>query len=1026
MKLEGKNKMRPLKLVMNAFGPYKDKVAIDFTKFNQKTLFLVSGPTGAGKTTIFDAIAYALYDDASGTSRGKDSFKSQFASDEVLCFVELEFELAGKKYYIKRTPAQMGPGKHRIKKYSPEVEFIHGTNVTTKINEANKEIQDLLSLSYEQFKQIVMLPQGEFKKMLESNSADKEKIFRNIFQTDTIKAFQSNLKEEARRLKAEVEQSNKMMEQFVGMIQPQENESLAEAIQLMDITRLVEELKKSLSDYQDKIQGYTIEMERSRKTIQQNQEQIDRLTELAQLKKVKKQLTDLEAEINQKRLRIELHEKAQKLKGYKAEQEKVLKDKETVQQQLELDRQALAETLSALEKNKKERAAAEKDYSFLPEKREAINELKQEELTIKAIEAKKSQVTAFEEENQCHQLKIEKQTAQLTEYKNQLEENKRQLMEIHQARIQILEKQKHANELQEKNAVLTIKQKSVKEVVRTLEQKETKLTLFKETESAYQAIEEKYKQQRLAYNRNIAGILAHDLEKDSACPVCGSVHHPDPAILTEDTGSQEQLEALEEAKNQKYQEYNAVSNEVRHLNERIQEHEQVLELHHSEAGETLKQLQAELTALNTEKNKLTAEIDQLEQLIEQEDDLQQQEESLQQAERQLETAIQDLSSTRQNNDKRIQEITEEVQNMQNQLTYKELKQVQENLLQLTKEIQQIETNYKAQQDETAALEKLETHYRTSLHSFETQLKNISGRYTEATVEFEKQLEAAQLNEAFEEHLLETGQVQALTEEVSNYDQKVWVNQENYQKQKEKIAARKDSRSIEEYQLENQEKEKEVTELTEKYQELVGIVKNYEMAKTEISKHYAAKKTQLENYRLYSELSELANGSKETDYVSFERYVLAIYFEEIILAANLRFTQMTNNRYSLLRREEKVKGTGAKGLDLDVFDNYTGKTRSVRTLSGGESFKASLALALGLSDVIQNHSGGVSVDTLFIDEGFGTLDSDSLDTAIETLFELNQRGRLVGIISHVEELKMRIPVHIEVTKSSQGSHVNIKI
>lgn len=178
--------------------------------------------------------------------------------------------------------------------------------------------------------------------------------------------------------------------------------------------------------------------------------------------------------------------------------------------------------------------------------------------------------------------------------------------------------------------------------------------------------------------------------------------------------------------------------------------------------------------------------------------------------------------------------------------------------------------------------------------------------------------------------------------------------------------------------------------------------------------------------MYKELSEMANGSKETDYISFERYVLGIYFEEIIEAANTRFTQMTTNRYSLIRNKEKTKGAGPKGLDLDVFDNYTGMKRSVKTLSGGESFKASLALALGLSDVIQNHSGGVSVDTLFIDEGFGTLDVDSLDSAIETLFELNQRGRLVGIISHVEELKTRIPVHIEVTKSSRGSHATIKI
>ncbi|ALV22885.1 AAA family ATPase [Carnobacterium antarcticum] len=1017
--------MRPLKLVMNAFGPYKGKVEIDFTQFNQKTLFLVSGPTGAGKTTIFDAIAYALYDDASGTSRGKDTFKSQFASDEVLCYVELEFELAGKKYYIKRTPAQMGPGKHRIKKYSPEVELIHGTNVTTKINEANKEIQDLLSLSYEQFKQIVMLPQGEFKKMLESNSADKEKIFRNIFQTDTIKTFQLDLKEEARRLKSEVEQSDKMMEQFVGMIQPQENESLAEAIQLLDIKYLLTELEMALDTYRDKMQQYTSEMDQLRKKMHDNQERVEWLTELAQLEQTKNELEALKTAVNQKRTTLALNEKAQKLADLKEQQQQEATDKTAIYQHLEADKQALRETRQALKENKKDFAAVEKKYVLLPEKREAVNQLEQEERTIKTIKTKENQIKGFEEDNQHHETDIEKQAATLIDYKKQVEQIKNLLTESYQARTDLLEKQKSANELQEKNNALSSKQKSVTVLAQTVEQKETKLALFKETEAAYQAIEEDYKQQRLAYNRNIAGMLADELEADSACPVCGSMEHPHTAVLTEDIVSQEQLEAFEEEKNQNYQAYNSASNEVRHLNERIQEYEQLLELHASEAGGALNQLQEELTALADERTKLAIDIEQLEQLAGQEKDLQHQLEEIQQAERRLESVIQELSSVCQNNCKRIQETKEEIQELRLQLTYEELEQVQATKRQLIDELQQIEAAYKKHQDKKIALEKSETQYQTSTLSLEAQHERLVVRYEEATAEFEKQLKAANLNEAFEEHLIDAEQAKTLTEEVAAYDQKVWVNRVNYQKQKEKLAA-SDSRTIEDYQLENQEKQKELANLAERYQELVGTVKNYETASGEISKNYEAKQAQLENYRLYSELAELANGSKETDYVSFERYVLAIYFEEIILAANLRFTQMTNNRYSLLRREEKVKGTGAKGLDLDVFDNYTGKTRSVRTLSGGESFKASLALALGLSDVIQNHSGGVSVDTLFIDEGFGTLDSDSLDSAIETLFELNQRGRLVGIISHVEELKMRIPVHIDVTKTSQGSQVKVKM
>jgi exonuclease SbcC len=437
-------------------------------------------------------------------------------------------------------------------------------------------------------------------------------------------------------------------------------------------------------------------------------------------------------------------------------------------------------------------------------------------------------------------------------------------------------------------------------------------------------------------------------------------------------------------------------------------------------------LLVEQKTLDTNKTELLKEKESLEQLVEQEEVVNQQIIAEQEQEKQVESAIQEGQSNYQHTLKQIEELKEEIEKAQADLIYGDLDQVQINLQRLVEETRQIESEYKQCFEQKVALEKSEAKYKTKIESFETQLELSIKRYESARTEFDEQLKATEFNDQFEAYLLTASQLAELTEEVADYDKKVWINQDNCNQKQKKVDAITEKYSIEEYQVEIKKNEIELSELDETYQELIGINKKHEMAYAEILKSYGAKQNQLEKYVLYSELSELANGSKETDYISFERYVLAIYFEDIIMAANLRFTQMTNNRYSLLKREEKVKGAGAKGLDLDVFDNYTGKTRSVRTLSGGEGFKASLALALGLSDVIQNHSGGVSVDTLFIDEGFGTLDSDSLDSAIETLFELNQRGRLVGIISHVEELKMRIPVHIDVTKTSEGSQLEVKM
>lgn len=1025
-KWKEESKMRPLKLVMNAFGPYKEKVVIDFTQFHQQTLFLVSGPTGAGKTTIFDAIAYALYDDASGTSRGKDSFKSQFAPDEVLCFVELEFEIAGKKYFIKRSPAQLGPGKNgKLKNWTSEVEFHHNGTVTTKINEANKEIQELLSLSYEQFKQIVMLPQGEFKKMLESNSADKEKVFRNIFQTTTIMEFQSTLKDKANKLKQEINQSESTLQQFVGMINEDANETLKEAIVFFDVPTIIKELTILVESYQEKIHLLEKELSALDKTYRTNQRKIDLISALNALEKEKEALEATKELMEAKRLKLELAKKAEDCLEAKHQVEKIVNQKQVIQKELLVEQKQLAEISELLLETEKDYHTLQSTYKELPDKRESLIELKEQEKQLSERAVKEEARVKLEQENQENQEDIQLLEKQVVTDGEQLKQQEFELKEIQQAKTSIMEKQREISSLQQKQHQNKNRQEAIVEFSVFIEKKAAKSEAFQEIENTFAQIEKQYQEQRLAYNRNIAGILANELSKNTACPVCGSLHHPSPAKMAQDTISKEALETLEAHKNEIGKQFDRISIELQGLNVAIQTSEQNLAIQQSEVYDEQSKIEELLSVGSEKQEKLTKELTALQKCIDKEEQVEKDRREILLQVREKEANSQVLQSAVQYNAKRIDELKIEIETLKIKTNATSLTAIQKQIEDQTNEISRIEQRYVEAQEQKIKLEKQQTQYQTSAKAFEKQVSTLLEREAEMKERFNQQLIVNQLDDTFEKHLLEVEMKRPLTEEIESFDKKTWTNQTNILEQRRALEKEGESQSIEVYQAVNQNIERDSSILKEQQHELIGTEKTYQSILSQIQLNYQTKKGQQEEYLMYKELSEIANGSKETDYISFERYVLGIYFEEIIEAANIRFTQMTNSRYALIRNKEKTKGAGPKGLDLDVFDNYTGMKRSVKTLSGGESFKASLALALGLSDVIQNHSGGVSVDTLFIDEGFGTLDTDSLDSAIETLVELNQRGRLVGIISHVEELKTRIPVHIEVTKTSRGSHAAIK-
>ena len=309
-------------------------------------------------------------------------------------------------------------------------------------------------------------------------------------------------------------------------------------------------------------------------------------------------------------------------------------------------------------------------------------------------------------------------------------------------------------------------------------------------------------------------------------------------------------------------------------------------------------------------------------------------------------------------------------------------------------------------------------------AYAAQATEAAERVKTAKTAFEEVLAATKLSEPFDGLILSTEHVQKNKAAIEQYESRVAINQDRSEKLQAAAQGLDPASTADSFTEQKTALDGEIHTLDKEKEELASVLHQLTTASERIAAIYKKQQKILTSFKQYKTLSEIANGSKETDYVSFERYVLAIYYSDIIEAANHRFQQMTNNRYLLSRKEDKGKGAGAKGLDLDVLDQYTGHTRSVKTLSGGESFKASLSLALGLSDVMQSRSGGIHIDTLFIDEGFGTLDSESLDAAIEALFELNSRGRLVGIISHVDELKTRIPVHIEVTRSAEGSEAKI--
>ena len=877
--------MRPLNLIMSAFGPYAGEETIDFEKLGKSGLYLITGDTGAGKTTIFDAITFALYGEASGNNREAAMLRSKYADPDRPTFVTLTFSYAGKQYTVTRKP-EYEKAKSRgtgTTKKAAEAELIcpDGRSVT-KQREVTAAIQNILGIDRNQFSQIAMIAQGDFLRLLLAETKDRQAIFREIFHTGYYQVFQERLKDDVRELSRECENERRSIRQYISGMKCAAGDLYAEKIRKAQAGELPTEEVMELLDG----------------LIGKDTERLEQCGD---------RLSGLDAELgilNANLGRAEELEKAeQTLEKTRAELEKAAEKQKTLDAAFDeaVARQPEADRFAA------EAAALE---TLLPEydaREKTLLERRNAELQLKA------EKKALEKDNEALNTNT-RQTEQL--------QAERKTLETAGAQREAL--------LREKDSV-EAKGKQIADALKTLDAADRLKAELRVSQRNYLAAQEKYDaaQQRYddmnrAFLSEQAGILAQTLRAGEACPVCGATVHPHPAELSEAAPTESQLK---QAKME--------ADRCRRTAEQVS----------SEAGSLLGQEGTTRKELNRKAAELWPELppEQIREAAERE------RKTLRERYAELSAAV----TAEEKKLKRKAELEELIPQ-----TEKEQQRLQESMQRCRERITACETKIR-QWDELLqqAEEKLPFPSKEEANRKLTRLKGAQQRIREAL----------------------TGAEEEEKQELSRLNADLLL----------RLNANRTARS--------------------------GILKQ------------GAELEQLENKLTWLKaLSDTANGTVSgKERIMLETYVQTSFFDRMIARANTRFFIMSGGQYELKRRDVADNLRSQSGLELSVIDHYNSTERSVKTLSGGESFKASLSLALGLSDEIQSSAGGIQLDTMFVDEGFGSLDEESLEQAMKALSGLTESNRLVGIISHVSELKERIDRQIVVKKDrSGGSHAEI--
>ena len=930
--------MRPLKLSFESFNSYANNTSIDFEDFSSNGIFLITGPTGSGKTTIFDAIKYALYGEASGEDRKNISNFSDFANLESPSTVTFEFLHRGVKYRIERISSYQVSKKNKTPETDKKTrdkkttvnfyQMIDGEEklLASNTKKVNEEVQNLLGIDKNQFSQIVMIAQGDFSKILTASGGDREKLLRNIFNTEIYQQLQERLKTDTSQLEKEHEKNlakAKNALQNINLNDQEQSDKVLEYLNnektilshLDEIRTFIEEQNSALNKEAHSLNSKTIKLSNKKDDLTRG------LAQLESNQKIKNQIS-------------------------------------ACNEYLDLHKPILDQKESAYLEAKKNESEIEILRFDIPKLEDKIHRHDSASKQVENIE-----------------LEISKLDSQLLEHKQQIELLDKKSTETQTLQNELKEKKQR---LEANSNKLTEINRLISEIEQTAKRKENADVYLKKLDEEQVALEElsiKYNQSKEAYqsaeqkfNAAQAGILASKLIEGSPCPVCGSIHHPQIASLSNDVPSETKIKELKdtmESIHQKKQKQSAA----------VTASETKFDFENNEFNQSFTHVLSAVHLIDEFKN-----VDSFEELVHANEILIQQKSVIES----------------QNKEKEILESRIDKTDI-------DLKNIEENKKETNNSIQELTNHLNRRHGELSSIKNsvdlididkikiCHENSRAKLEILSNQLHQSKEEFDKESAEFEKQKYARQKLE-------------------SQFDSTLCFDSSNLEDQ------------IQEINIEQQEIKNKITEINHMIsinESPLNTIKRIYHDAIATEKKYNTTKT------LYDFVSGKSSNS-ESGCISLENYVQRTYLQRVVEAANDRLAIMTDSQFVLKTKGDR-KYKKNDYLELEVTDLYTGKDRDVKSLSGGEKFMTSLALALGFSDVIQQDAGGIQLDSMFIDEGFGTLDSETLEQALRLLDQLSTNSNtLVGIISHVEELKNRIPQQIVVSKDLNGSSLEVVI
>lgn len=1015
--------MKPLILEISAFGPYSERQAIDFAELKGRNFFLIHGATGAGKTTLLDAMCYALYGSATSDLREVKGLRSDFADPSNPTEVAFTFSIGLQTYKVRRSPRQERKKKRGdgVTEQLPEAELweIKGKQahlIEAKYENVTRKVIDLLGFQCSQFRQVVLLPQGEFRKLLIAKSDERQQILKTLFKTEIYQQIEDHLRQKARMQTMELRELEERRKWLLAESGAASGEALTETCerlqklyqeaesQLKTVHEAYETAQQAATEGQLIVQKFN-EAKAATEALKQLQAQLPAFEEKRVLcRRLQKAAALYEAEKTVRQWQAERNDSEKQ----QTEQKKV---NDQQQEKLQMAAQRLTTELSREEerKNAEEKVHKLKEYAL---REAALLEAEKEVDKCRLFQKEQSAVKkSIDEKLRVLQADIEKKALQL---QNLLEGAARE-------QAFLLERQAMEERINKRRrfTALELEEQQQRRCLENI------VSARKAAEREKESCELTVKRTQALFLMGQAAHLARSLQADAPCPVCGSLQHPKPAVSAEAMPREEELQALEDKATGIQKQYTALQEkELRAMAvyEAAKKIKKQLEFDlGTDILQPLEVLEKQAAALEEKYQLACAEGKEAKLLGERlellraaairgQEKQQEAQTNLQSAENAVEAA---LAIARE----RSEELPD---------CYRNIEVLQHEIAAASKKQKELQTLLEEARQQAAKQAAAAAAAAAALDQMEKRFQRAQKEFTKEREAFYKRLREEGFREfkEYAEARHQVGRLAALENECAKFDQNFAAAVQRNEMAQSSIEG-KPVPDIEALL-------KRVTDLGQQQSALIAGLAKYQaeleksqLQKKEILRLEATLKEKEQKSCVLAGLYQVTRGDNPYE-MNFQRFVLGALLDQVTAAASVLLRNMSRSRYHLQRTIDVARKGSASGLDLYVFDNYSGIARPAATLSGGETFLASLSLALGLADVVQQYAGGIRLDTILIDEGFGTLDPESLDMAIQTLMDLQAGGRLVGIISHVPELKERIDARLEVTGSKRGSRVQIHV